>query len=281
MDDYLNELNELKNIGITIMDKLHKVCEENNLNYYLDSGSLLGAVRHEGYIPWDDDFDVIMFREDYNKLINLPPSVWGDDFILITAETIADGNFIDFGTKLYYLKSKVNYKTVERVNDIINPLISDKVSLDIITVDSCAPNKFLQKLRVFKLKYIYGKALAHRGRLSLDDYSGIEKIAVYFFSRVGKMQSMKRIFDQYSRECTKYNSKKSNYFFHTGDNIAFLDANYLYSWYKNKELFKFEDKLYYGPQEYDEVLKTMYGDYMELPPEEERVPKHLISGSIK
>ena len=66
-------LKHLQNLELMILKDFVKICDENNLNYYIYGGSLLGAVRHEGFIPWDDDLDIIMIRKDYNKLINILP----------------------------------------------------------------------------------------------------------------------------------------------------------------------------------------------------------------
>ena len=65
------DIDELRKIQMNILDELKRICNENGLTYYLGSGSLLGAVRHKGYIPWDDDIDIWMVREDYDKLMNL------------------------------------------------------------------------------------------------------------------------------------------------------------------------------------------------------------------
>ena len=64
-------LDELKKTQIEILDVVDTFCRENNINYWLDSGTLLGAIRHGGYIPWDDDIDMVMFRDDYDKLVKV------------------------------------------------------------------------------------------------------------------------------------------------------------------------------------------------------------------
>lgn len=86
----LEELSDLRKLQLSELDilkKFHEVCEKHNLTYYLTGGTLLGAVRHKGFIPWDDDIDVVMPYDDYKKLCKLPSEVFGEEFFLQNADT--------------------------------------------------------------------------------------------------------------------------------------------------------------------------------------------------
>ena len=81
------QFEEMKKIELNILTYFTEVCEENNLRYYLGGGTLLGAVRHKGFIPWDDDIDVCMLRKDYDTFMRVAPKEMGDTYIFMDAHT--------------------------------------------------------------------------------------------------------------------------------------------------------------------------------------------------
>ena len=80
----MTELKDIQRIECLMLDEFARVCKENNLTWFADSGTLLGAIRHKGFIPWDDDVDVVMPRKDYNRLIELGNSIFKQPFFLQT-----------------------------------------------------------------------------------------------------------------------------------------------------------------------------------------------------
>ena len=131
------QLTELK-----ILEKIDEICKKNNINYFLIGGTLLGAVRHKGFIPWDDDIDVGMLREDYEKFINvcLKNGALGKDYYLHCNESDND-YFIPF------IKVKKNNTTFAEKN-IENINTHKGIFLDIFPYDNVPkPHSFCEKLQ--------------------------------------------------------------------------------------------------------------------------------------
>lgn len=83
----MHKMTNVQHIELEILKKIDEVCKKHNINYWLDSGTLLGAVRHQGFIPWDDDIDIGMLREDYEKFLKVAQKDLGDDYFLQTRST--------------------------------------------------------------------------------------------------------------------------------------------------------------------------------------------------
>lgn len=141
-----NQLPELKKIEIEMLQKLVEICDINKITYYLGDGSLLGAVRHRGFIPWDDDIDVLMPYEDYKRFLEIAPSQLGDDYFLQTTKT--DKNWY----RLYATIRKSNTAMIQ------NPAyhVNQGIWLDIFIIGN-ARTKFecrVQKIMVQFCNYI-------------------------------------------------------------------------------------------------------------------------------
>ncbi|MGK6603265.1 LicD family protein [Proteus mirabilis] len=104
--------------------EIHRICQLHNINYWLDAGTLLGAVRHSGFIPWDDDIDICMFRDDYNKFINIAKyELNTNDFFLQTVTTDKDYIFINIPCKLRINNTEIVEKFEKYIIAIMKNLI--------------------------------------------------------------------------------------------------------------------------------------------------------------
>ncbi len=132
-----------KQLLLQLLDKFVEVCVQNNLKYYLAYGTVLGAIRHKGIIPWDDDIDIQMPREDYLKLQQLPKSVFGDEFQLSTWSNTPNYPY-DF-LKL----EKLNTTLIERLT---KKVYIGGVYIDIFPLDGLASDKIEQQNQKTKIK---------------------------------------------------------------------------------------------------------------------------------
>lgn len=240
------------------------ICEKNNLKYYMLGGTLLGAVRHNGFIPWDDDMDFGMPRNDYEKLISLLISKYKDDFI-ISHYSVAPTH--DYQLKLESNRVKIIHNGTEK-----NPWI------DILPMDGMPNNLFKRKLhsmRLLSLRALYKISHMSTNVADFNPYrTKLEKRII----KISKILSLEKIFeekrqlDHLDKALKRYTFEESNYV------VNFMGAYKLKEMfpkgvYEDIALYKFEDKEFFGPRNYDVVLKQLYGDYM-IPPNDVDRNKH-------
>lgn len=260
-------LEEIHNVTIDILKKIIAICEEINIDYYIAYGSLIGAVRHKGFIPWDDDCDLVMLRPDYEKFCKycqdneerLRP------YKMVTRETMK---------KYPYNIGRFNDMSYEAVYDNVIQYDSG-VFVDIYPLDGAGNeiNKRIDKIRKKKsniFRILLWSIDAHFEPSTYNKwYRTIIKYFIRLYSKcrgseyfLNKLESLKK---SYNFENSKYVAEM------TWDSGLVL---YKKEWFVDTVLFDFEGLEVKAPVGYDEFLKCHYGNYMELPPETERVPHH-------
>ncbi len=242
------ELKKAKKIMVNILLELDKICKKNKICYWLDSGSLLGAVRHKGFIPWDDDIDICMLNEDYKKFLEIAKKNLDSNIFLDNKETDKYAYF-DF----LKLRDR-NSKYIEK-KQTDKELFHQGIFIDIFVMDSFNRKiKCLYKI-LYKIKNI--KILERESKFYLIKLVLIKLKIVKIISKI---------------------------FFHflIQENIEKKDflIGYRYYWkqiYESRDIFplkeiEFEGYKFPCPNNPDAILKELYGDtYMELPPENQRV----------
>lgn len=263
-------LKEIQKIELGILKYFHDVCSENNLNYYLAYGTLIGAIRHKGFIPWDDDIDVMMPREDYYKLVQILNDNPHDNYRLVSYETNSLftaplPKIIDIRTRLIQ-----NYDFFERV-----PL---GIYIDIFLLDG-AKNTYDEALKWYNKSF----KLYKKWRIADLPLFPPGKSKLYGFIRYIKNIPYKiHPLSFYLNEMKKNNSIYSFYdcefvsTLETGD-LPNTKAVWPRSFFEPHINVEFEGLNFFAPCNYDEVLRSAYGDYSILPPIEMRQPKHSYS----
>ena len=250
-------LKELQNELLDILLVIDKFCRLNNIKYSLTAGTLLGAVRHKGFIPWDDDIDITMLREDYIKFIN-SFNDFNPDYKIYCFENNPKWKFI-YG-KVFYEKSTLIEKGLKRN-------IKLKINIDIFPLDNLNNDYDFPKNHLINAYIINYIMMLKRQKLSF--ISGKKKIASILCQILPFVMLSKKII-QYSK-C--FNEEKDPYVTCYSD----LDlAKYIMKESEYKDLIELEfmGHNFFAIRNYDTLLKKFYGDYMKLPPEEDRINKH-------
>ena len=243
-----------------ILDVIDSVCRENGLCYSLMYGTLLGAVRHHGFIPWDDDIDLIMPREDYNRLIKIWDQVSPDNYILQNKDTNAD--YPNSFLKIRKLHTTFLQGENERVKTY-----QKGIFVDIFPADRFAPTKLLKKVQ-------FSACLLNM--LLTRDYSSGDGGLVELVERIILLlpkDLKEKLRLRTERYIQKWNDNKENPYL-VPVTVQSCRRVYPPDMFVDLNRGLFQGKSYPIIKDYDSVLKTVFGDYMTLPPESERTWKH-------
>ncbi|MFS0988767.1 LicD family protein [Enterococcus casseliflavus] len=260
-----NDLKKLKQINLEIIKYFDKFCRDNNINYWMDGGTLLGAVRHKGFIPWDDDIDIGMLRKDYNKFIK---KYNGKNEYFVFQSLENDPNyphaFGKFGLKGSVLLEKDT-----------PPEFKQKISIDIFPFDN-APNNFLsRKIQKFSTKCVKILIYKKSGYTFSFEKKGVMGLLfgqiILFFSNIFSKKFLINILNYFSQ---KYNTKKTKFVFSVGTNYTYDDKLFPHEVVSRLTDLPFENTRLLGPKDWDFYLKQMLNDYMSLPPVEKQVTHH-------
>lgn len=267
----ITDIKSLQKIEIKILDYVVDLCKQYRLTYFLVGGTLLGAIRHKGFIPWDNDIDIAMPRNDYEKLCEILRKKSGTKYSLIE---LREDN-------MYYCPfvKVVNDKTIlkETVGgDSIMPL---GVYIDIFPIDGIKNNDKKSVKRYLKIRnwcYRIAKATLYIENLSL--WRKIVKKIWHFL--IVDVLKREKYFNRLVKLMKKYPYGSTEYIVSTYGLRAEKEV-IEYSAFAQTINVEFEGKMYNAPVGYDKYLTQMYGDYMKLPPESERVAPHDIVVYLK
>ena len=254
-------LDKLHNVELELLNEFVRICDKNKLTYFLVGGSLLGAVRHSGFIPWDDDIDVGMPRKDYDKFLKIVTKELKDDYFIRSVETNKD----------YYLPfakiMKKNTLFVEEAKNNDNPeTYGDKgIFIDIFPFENVKKFGLGYKTR-FALSYAIMDTIFYKlGSCELKDTK--YKPLTILFSIFSKRR-LTKIFHHIVTKCKDDNSK---YISVIGAGYGFRKEFMERSNVLPVKKITFENKKYNGMNNNDAYLSSLYGDYMKLPPKEKRI----------
>ena len=271
MDD-LNLLQGVHYANERLLSEVDRICRKHRITYYMWAGTLLGAVRHGDFIPWDDDVDLAFPRKDYDRFLSVAKEELGEEFELVLPGE--DDKFFDMIPKVNYKASQIRTPGPdEKFYDNKH----NRVALDVFALDEACEG-LLFKLQLLRLKTVYGYALGHRRCLNMKKYTGFTKFYVAVLSRIGKLMSMETINKKYRKASTWAGGSGSNYCIFN-ERIYFIYPKFNKNWFEEPSDYVIRGKNYWSVSDSDALLSRLYGNYMELPPVEKRVPIH--SGALQ
>lgn len=252
---------------LEIAKEIKRVCEENGISYFLSDGSFLGAVRHQGFIPWDDDMDMAMLREDYEKFCRIAPEKLKKEYCLQTWYT--DSNYgLPFGKVMkrntIYLESKKTRRLQE------NGFYVDIFPIDYMPEDPKAQAAhWRQLLKIYRTKLM---KCGYQPWMDNDKILWKKRIGYLYYQLRAMFTTGEKLTRAYDALATS--QKEGNWVclqWGQTDPVPFRTE-----WVRELGEYTFEGETFPGPREYDAYLTAQYGAYMVFPPAEERENRHQI-----
>ncbi len=257
---------ELKALELGVLRYIHRKCRENGLRYYLMFGTLLGAVRHKGFIPWDDDIDIAMTRPDFKKLMDLAEADQDSPYKVVSMFNVKDFSFplakmVDTRTRLVQYGAVGTHEKLGVYVDIF--------LIDAVPDDEEEYRAYLKRAKLAKRVWYLSQRrfMLRRGQLAKDICVGLASLPFKLRSSYAMAKKMDETCAAYAEADTRR------------EGVVLMvdeqDASTLTraQWADTVEL-EFEGERFTAVSCWDEMLRRTYGDYMQLPPPEQRVSIH-------
>jgi len=265
-------IEQIRKIELDILLNIVKFCETYNLRYFLAGGTLLGAIRHKGFIPWDDDIDIFMPRPDYEKFISLFEKFRKNENLLL----VAPGKSRNKGSLIISYIKVLDKRTIKYESGLFKA--TGGIDVDIFPIDGLPEGMLVCKWHFFVLKILYITAFfwfpMDYYYIKNDFKRAIVIIGSFFFKLLG------RGFSEYmmgliNKRGKRYEFERSEF---VGQSVF---PHYGIRERNEKKCFsdhievEFEGHFFKGPILFDKYLSQLFGDYLKLPPEAERITHHI------
>lgn len=261
---------ELKKIQLKMLEDFDSFCKKNNIKYYLSGGTLLGAVRHKGFIPWDDDIDINIPRPEINKIMELTGGIINDYL-----EIEKPGK-----SKCFFRLCNKQSILISR-NEKFDYKLQTRVNIDMFPVDGLPSNSFINYM-----VYLISGMMISFANLSylgaVKDTSFIKRTIKKLLMPIVKLKTA----EEWNKLVDRYASRR-NYDTSKYVGAVTTSAGHRFRERLKKEVFdpviylQYENKMYPASEGYDTYLSNLYGDdYMDIPPIEKQKPKHNQIGYV-
>ncbi len=264
------QIKQLQQIELDILKEVCRICEENHFDCVAIDGTLLGAVRHNGFIPWDDDIDIGVPRKQYDLLLEILRRELPEKYNVIT----------DRERYAYFIQ--VEDKRTRICLNYAKEAIHRPAWIDIVPLDGMPNNKLIFNIHKFRLLFnrmmVQLSVIADSVHMSRPNRPLHEKVLIFLGLKLHteKFISNTKYKDKVTKLLRKYSIDDSKWIVDFWSAYKFKELFYVEDYYPLKKM-QFEDIQISVPCNYDKVLKQLYGNYMQLPPEEMRGNQHMMT----
>lgn len=267
MDQSEQHLNDTQRYILHVLREVVRVLDELKIPYYMQGGTMLGAIRHGGFIPWDDDVDLGIPRGDYDRMLKEVAAHLPENLELRTYDDETDHHY-------YFARIVDTRYQIRRMGSLEERL--ENIWVDLFPLDGM-PNgcvsRQVHKFRLLMTRLKFHLSCFEKVNIKRPGRPLVERmiIKIAMITRVGKWFNTRKQLDKMDRLLKKYPVEKSNYYVNfTGQTSYKFNEMFKKEVYGNGKLYQFESFSLMGPEQYDAYLKSLYGDYMTPPREEDR-----------
>lgn len=273
--DNTETLRKVQMVQLELLLEFDRICKKHDIPYQLFAGTLLGSIRHKGFIPWDDDIDLAILREDYNKLLKIAPTELDGRYFLQTYET----------DKEYYKQSgRIRKNGTLMLQEIYEPFeIHHGIPISIMPLDNIEPDTLRGEWHRKIYQFTYNNLWRLNNARKIENCRRIDnkgkKAVRYILYGLSKIIPKTATDKCHTKISTLFNGKDTEYVSHL-TNGATKKRFHAYK-IRRKDFYdtipgKFEGHDFPIPRKYDQVLSNLYGDYEALPPLKDRQPHHGV-----
>lgn len=280
------QIRKMQREELELIKVFKEICDKEKLQYFMIGGTMLGAVRHKGFIPWDDDADFMMPREDYEQFLKLAPAYLKEPFHL--GNYLYDSDYFYYFTKMSTSRYKIEIPGRATTK-------AENLAIDIFPWDGMPKNPLLFKLhpyRILAARALYAYTVFNE-KVSIDTAykTKIERFLIFIgrHINIGKLFSKRKRWLAFDNVLKKYPTRQSEWYIHgmgwimrgmgyEDENFKGIRDIYRKDMFGEGAFYEFEGLQLRGPKDYDTYLKQHFGDYMTVPPEaERREPGHKVT----
>lgn len=252
-------LQEIKNTAFEILKSFKTFCEENNIKYYLSNGTLLGAVKYKGFIPWDDDIDVFVPREDYDRLITIYED--SQRYKLYSSERVE---------KYKFPFAKLCDMSTKKIEDNIDNGVDLGIEIDIFPLDNCTSHilkpRIINKLKRYQIACLLSKMQSTKGK------TWYKRLIINYCKHKGYKHYADKLYCMVNKEKILGNTHKGCIVWPVYGEREIISAEF----FSNTVELEFEGEKFPAPVGYDIYLRSLYGDYKKDPPIEKQKTHHFF-----
>ena len=257
----MTDLQHLQKVILYIMKDIDKLCRKNGIEYYLFGGSAIGAVRHKGFIPWDDDLDIVMDHNNYERFIQV---CCGQ---LDTEKYYFQEGLVDWPS----LYSKIRLKgTKLEESESYGDNADQGIFVDVFKLDNAPDSKVARRWQYVCGKIVLSFCLLQRGYR----HASLKKKCMMLAAFPLKIKGLR---DFFMKQMYKFNKRDTNAFVSLGARFRYKQSFFRKDLYAHPIYLPFEDTELPVPEKYDEMLTLLYGDYMTPPPVSEQQGGHMLN----